>query len=300
MTTWTTNCERPIIPPPVGFGGKSMRIVLQFAVAAIAMTALTSGVRADDRQVCFSVGSDAYKKDDVIDTGMRACTHMIESGQYAGKNLAYVYRGRGYWKDRKGDYDAALEDFNEAIRLDPAHVEGYDYRSSAWKNKGNYERAIADLDMSIRLDPTYAAAYYRRGEIYQQKGDLDRARADYNSALTLPTKDRIAQWAQDSAREKLASLPGSSAPRESSQSNQSKGSSQNWGCKAIYSGGGTVRTWGYDEKDKARAIALQLCDDKSGCKIAECRTNVATKEQAYSIWPGSSGNQTRCVGSGCD
>jgi tetratricopeptide (TPR) repeat protein len=277
-----------------------MRIVLQFAVAAIAVTAFTSGVRADDRQVCFSVGSDAYKKDDVIDTGMRACTRMIQSGQYAGKNLAYVYRGRGYWKDRKGDYDAALEDFNEAIRLDPSHVEGYDYRSSVWKNKGNLERAIADLDMSIRLDPTYAAAYYRRGEIYRLKGEIEKARADYNAALTLPTKDRIAQWAQDSAREQLANLSGSSTPRQSEKSEGSQGSSQSWGCKAIDSDGGTIRTWGYADKDKARSVALDLCNDKRGCKIAECRTNVANKEQAYSIWPGNSRNQTRCVGSGCD
>ena len=184
-----------------------MRRLLSFAALAVFLAYGIVAAVADDRQVCFSVGSDAYKRDDVIETAMRACTRMIQSGQYSGTSLAYVYRGRGYWKDRKGDYDAALNDFDEAVRLDPRHVEGYDYRASVWKNKGNFDRAIADLDMAIRLDPTYAAAYYRRGEIHQEKGDIAKARADYNSALAVPNKNRIAQWAQDMAREKLADLP---------------------------------------------------------------------------------------------
>lgn len=184
-----------------------MRRLLSLAAFVLLLSYGTLPAMADDRQVCFSVGSDDYKRDDVIETSMRACTRMIQSGQYSGTSLAYIYRGRGYWKDRKGDYDSALEDFDEAVRLDPKHVEGYDYRASVWRNKGNLERAIADLDMAIRLDPTYAAAYYRRGEIYQEKGDLDKARSDYNATLAVPTKNRIAQWAQDMAREKLADLP---------------------------------------------------------------------------------------------
>ena len=57
-----------------------------------------------------------------------------------------------------------------------------------------------------RLDPTYAAAYFSRGQIYEKKGDIAKARTEYNSAIAVPTKDRIAQWAQDNARARLEAL----------------------------------------------------------------------------------------------
>ena len=105
------------------------------------------------------------------------------------------------------DLDGALEDFNQAINLDPKHVEGYDYRADVWKAKGEIDRALADYEIAIRLDPTYAAAYYSRGRIYESQGEVARARADYNAALAVPEKDRIAKWAQDQARQRLRELP---------------------------------------------------------------------------------------------
>jgi tetratricopeptide (TPR) repeat protein len=55
----------------------------------------------------------------------------------------------------KGDYDRAIADLTEAIRLDPKYVWAYASRGEAYRMKGDYDRAIADLTEAIRLDPNY-------------------------------------------------------------------------------------------------------------------------------------------------
>src|SRR5262252_7929501 len=58
-------------------------------------------------------------------------------------------------------------------------------RGLAYRSKGDFDRAIADYSEAIRLDPKHAAAHYNRGKLYQDKGDLDRATADYKEAMRL-------------------------------------------------------------------------------------------------------------------
>jgi hypothetical protein len=42
--------------------------------------------------------------------------------------------------------------------------------------------------------------------IFEKKNDFEKARVEYNKPIAVPTKDRIAQWAQDNARARLKAL----------------------------------------------------------------------------------------------
>ncbi len=44
----------------------------------------------------------------------------------------------------KGDYDNAIENFAEAIRLDPKNVLAYRNRGIAWEKKGEHDTATMD------------------------------------------------------------------------------------------------------------------------------------------------------------
>jgi tetratricopeptide (TPR) repeat protein len=48
--------------------------------------------------------------------------------------------------------------------------------------KGEYDRAIEDFDQVIRLNPDYLWAYLKRAAAYNAKGDYDRAIRDYDRA----------------------------------------------------------------------------------------------------------------------
>jgi tetratricopeptide (TPR) repeat protein len=194
-----------------------MRHLLPWAaiLAFIAIGATPSPAAEDkDHATCFSLGSENYKDKDKFDSGLNACTRMINSGRHKGKVLASIYRARGSWKQKKGELDASLADYGISIRMEPGNVESYDYRADVYQQKGDFDRALADYDHASRINPTYAAAYYSRGLIYEKKGDLEKASTEYNSAIAVPTVNRIAQWAQDNARARLKALADEKEAKE--------------------------------------------------------------------------------------
>ncbi len=100
-------------------------------------------------------------------------------------NIKEGYNSRGIaWKGKK-DYEKAVADYNEAIRLDPKYVNAYICRGNAWSAKKDYEKAIADYKEAIRLAPNYALPYRNRGHVWSAKKDYDKALADYNEAIRL-------------------------------------------------------------------------------------------------------------------
>lgn len=154
------------------------------------------------------------------DASIAACDRAIAAGKWDGANLSALYRYRGFARVHgdKHETDAALDDYGEAIRLDPANFIAYALRSELYgeagkddralkdlnrvielkpradyfNNRGTYfrklgqlDRAIGDFDRSIALDPKYYLPYWNRGLAYQDKGDTDRATADYRQALSL-------------------------------------------------------------------------------------------------------------------
>lgn len=178
------------------------------AILLLGAYAATPAKAADDkdRTICFSLGNENYNDKSKFDDGLNACARMIKSGKFKDKALASIYRARGAWSQKLGNLDASLADYAISIRIEPDNVESYDYRADVYQQQGDFDRALADYEKASRINPTYAAAYFSRGQIYEKKGDIAKARAEYNSAIALPTKDRIAQWAQDNARARLQVL----------------------------------------------------------------------------------------------
>src|SRR5262249_31330521 len=100
----------------------------------------------------------------------------------------YVNRGSAY-ADKK-DYERAIADFTEAIRIDSTNSPSFRdplphiRRANAYFEKRDYDRAIGDLTEAIRLDPTNPGTYQGRGCIYfWVKKDYDRAIADFTEAI---------------------------------------------------------------------------------------------------------------------
>ena len=63
----------------------------------------------------------------------------------------YAFRARGIiWEDLQ-NLDMAIVDFSKAIRLDPNQSISYEYRGNAQFKRKDYDQAIADYDQSIRL-----------------------------------------------------------------------------------------------------------------------------------------------------
>jgi tetratricopeptide (TPR) repeat protein len=94
-------------------------VLLIMAVGLLIASALfaVSPAAADDRETCTDSLSD-------VDVAIAACARAIASGQYTTQNVATLYTSRGIAYGAKGQHDRAIQDFDQAIRLDAQFAQG--------------------------------------------------------------------------------------------------------------------------------------------------------------------------------
>ena len=119
---------------------------------------------------------------------------------------AKEFFNRAFGKYKQGDYQGAIEDYTQAIRLDPNYAIAYNNRGIARRKLGDLQEAITDYNQAIRLDPNFAGAYYGRGLARYNLGDLQEAIADYNQAIRLDPNHATAYNNRGLARYDLGDL----------------------------------------------------------------------------------------------
>jgi tetratricopeptide (TPR) repeat protein len=95
-----------------------------------------------------------------------------------------LFRARAEASVHAGDYAQAVADYSEVIRL-AADAAAFSDRSLAYLATGECDRAIADATEAIRRDPRFAKAYFNRGSAYGTEGRYDLAVADFSKAIEL-------------------------------------------------------------------------------------------------------------------
>jgi tetratricopeptide (TPR) repeat protein len=89
---------------------------------------------------------------------------------------------------QRGHHAEAIEQYSQAIRLDPNNLAAYAHRGSAYNGLGEYDHAIADLERYFASGPSAPWPHFHRGLAYEAKADFDRALADINRAIELDGK----------------------------------------------------------------------------------------------------------------
>ena len=112
--------------------------------------------------------------------------------------LSFSFVGLALY-DKKKQYEKAIADCTEAIRLKPDFAAAYDHRASVAFQKGDFTTAISDASEAIRLDPLNAAFYETRSLAYEKKGDLEKWGEDYQTAKQLHHNGVISDKNQEDA-----------------------------------------------------------------------------------------------------
>lgn len=113
------------------------------------------------------------------------CTQCLSIDNSRFNYQAYLFRGDTYL--RLKNYQAALQDFNQSISLEPESIKGYQKRAYCYDHMRDYHEAIKDFTEVISRDPTNYKAYYgRAGAYFMLPNDYKSAAAsDYESAARL-------------------------------------------------------------------------------------------------------------------
>ncbi len=135
-----------------------------------------------------------------LDARIAACTNLIDSGKWKGKDIGWAYANRCAVYSAQGRDDKALGDCVQAILLDPDSVIPYQIRGDIALKRGESDKALADYDSAIQHGARYAAIFVDRGNLLLAKGESEKALADFNQALEINPNSARALVARGAAR----------------------------------------------------------------------------------------------------
>ncbi len=111
-------------------------------------------------------------------------------------------------------FDEAIADCNAALAKTPKNVFVLTSRANAYLAKGDLDAALADYNEAIRIAPNNIRAHAGRGQYFEKKGDTVAARYDYRSASATLTKLDFTDTAiaRRFAKDRLAALVAAAPP----------------------------------------------------------------------------------------
>ena len=101
------------------------------------------------------------------------------------RETAAAYFRQGYEQQMAGQYQQAIELYTRSIEAYPS-AEAYTFRGWTYSFLGDYERAIAECLQAIKVDPEFGNPYNDIGAYLIEQGKWDDAIPWFEKALVAP------------------------------------------------------------------------------------------------------------------
>ena len=150
------------------------------AAAAVLLGLATAAAWAAPAHDALHRGQQAMDKGD-FDQAVRQLTEALR----LDPKCSEAYQARGWVYAEQGELAQAVADYSEALRLQPQSAETWCNRGDAYAKLGEPARALADLQRAIELAPKLVEARLVRAYVYVDREEFDKALADYSEALRL-------------------------------------------------------------------------------------------------------------------
>lgn len=122
--------------------------------------------------------------------------------------------GRGDEQYAKGDFVAAIAEYDNAVDQDPDNPAGWLGRGRAYGRRGDTDRAVADLEQAVELAPTNADAWESLSWARLHSGNDGGALDALNHLLALRPGDARALGMRADANSKLGHADAAKADAE--------------------------------------------------------------------------------------
>lgn len=164
--------------------------VFPTAVVALLAAGLMAGpgvsqVRVIGNSLAASCSDYAFLGD-TSRSALRVCTNSLENEANLADTRAATFVNRGVIHMRRGMYDNARRDFDDAEDLMPEMAETYVNRGALLFRLGQYTDAVAETNRGIALGVDEPEkAYYNRGLMLERLDDFEGAYRDFRRAQEL-------------------------------------------------------------------------------------------------------------------
>ena len=173
---------------------------LVLSVAGSAADAAVAVIGTGHAAGCFKAAQDAgplrgsgllrdskpLRDSKLLREGLRNCNRALGDDRLAAADRAATYVNRGIVQMHAGNIDAALADYDAAIRTSPDTAEAYVNKGLALQRSGRDAEAVALFSEGIARNPSRPElAYYSRAMAHETLGKTREAYEDYSRAAQL-------------------------------------------------------------------------------------------------------------------
>jgi len=146
----------------------------------------------DDTSICgesgravllYNIGLTHENRKDLVDAENYYAQSIETNAEYAP-----AYYSHGILQLRKGEFDAALANFDKAVELVPDHASVYCIRGETLRVLEQPAQALEDFNKAIELNPEFGRAFFCRSLVYKEKGEMELAKQDFEASKGLKFK----------------------------------------------------------------------------------------------------------------
>ncbi|MGD2099812.1 MAG: tetratricopeptide repeat protein [Desulfobacterales bacterium] len=117
-----------------------------------------------------------YQPADVIPNALKALSHA----DFLGPNSAVIFDAvslniSGDQLFEKGDINGSINEFQQALKMDPANINVHNSLGVCYGLMGKYEKAKLEFKAAVKLDHAEVMAWYNMGFIHMLKGNRHEA-----------------------------------------------------------------------------------------------------------------------------
>jgi tetratricopeptide (TPR) repeat protein len=105
------------------------------------------------------------------------------------RSRAVEHYNSGVYHHEKEKLNKAIEEYSEAVRLDPSLYEAHWNLGIIYVQKGMTDSAIKELEAVVKLKPDIFEGHFALGNLYHQKKLMDEAIKEFKAAVALRPND---------------------------------------------------------------------------------------------------------------
>src|SRR5262249_21468362 len=128
----------------------------------------------DNSEALYGLGSIYLQQNKPADA-RAAFERVIRLPQRYPGTLPNAWNNLGLLSAREGRTDEAIQQFKQALQLDPDHFIALENLGNAYRQAKRWDDAKETLQRALQLNPDSAEANYAMGMVYAQTNEEDRA-----------------------------------------------------------------------------------------------------------------------------